>query len=191
MIPFVGNHSSMVIGSKGKCIRSLQQEFGVTICAMKADPSKNLPVPYFSIIGDERSVLFAALKVHSLLSLSMGRSEKKLKAENEQLTKDKNEALDLAGWAALQPSLPIPPSPPAVSTYRATAAPSSPEEMVSSGKIAGFDRPMPGNEYEWEEWADAMLKNEEEEEDPCINEMGVHCCCVCCTTGCCRCDRYK
>jgi hypothetical protein len=64
-------------------------------------------------------------------------------------------------------------------------------QMVSPGKIAGFDRPMPGNEDEWVEWADAMLKNDEEEEDPCINEMGVHCCCVCCTTGCCRCDRYQ
>jgi len=64
------------------------------------------------------------------------------------------------------------------------------DKMVSPGKITGFDRPMPTTEDEWEEWADAMLKNDEEE-DPCINEMGVHCCCVCCTNGCCRCDRYQ
>jgi hypothetical protein len=94
-VPFVGNHSSMVIGSKGKCIQSLQNEFGVDIRAMKADHQKNLPVPYFLIKGDERSVLFAALKVHSLLSLSMGRSEKELKVENEQLTKDNEEMIGL------------------------------------------------------------------------------------------------
>ena len=94
-VPFVGKHSSMVIGSKGKCIQSLQQEFGVGIRAMKADHQKNLPVPYFLIEGDERSVLFAALKVHSLLSLSMGRSEKELKAENEKLTKDNEEMIEL------------------------------------------------------------------------------------------------
>jgi hypothetical protein len=94
-VPFVGNHSSMVIGSKGKCIKSLQQEFCVDIRAMKADHQKNLPVPYFLIKGDERSVLFAALKVHSLLSLSMGRSEKELKAENEKLTTDNEELIGL------------------------------------------------------------------------------------------------
>ena len=92
-VPFVGNHSSMVIGSKGKCIQSLQKEFGVNIKAMKADTSKNLPVPYFLIEGNERDVLFASLKVHSLLSLSMGRSEKELKTKNEQLTKDNEEMI--------------------------------------------------------------------------------------------------
>jgi len=89
-VPFVGNHSSMVIGSKGKCIQSFQKEFGVNIKAMKADTSKNLPVPYFLIEGNERDVLYASLKVHSLLSLSMGRSEKELKAKNELLTKEKS-----------------------------------------------------------------------------------------------------
>ena len=92
-VPFVGNHSSMVIGSKGKCIQSFQKEFGVNIKAMKADTSKNLPVPYFLIEGNERDVLYASLKVHSLLSLSMGRSEKELKAKNEQLTKDNEEMI--------------------------------------------------------------------------------------------------
>ena len=95
MIPFVGNHSSIVIGSKGKCIQSLQQEFRVNIRAMKPDTSKNRPVPYFLIEGDERSVLFASLKVHSLLSLSMSRSEKELKAKNEQLVKDNEEMISL------------------------------------------------------------------------------------------------
>jgi hypothetical protein len=85
----------MVIGSKGKCLKSLQQEFGVYISAMKADHKKNLQVPYFLIEGDERSVLFAALKVHSLLSLSMGRSEKELKAKNEKLTKDNEELIGI------------------------------------------------------------------------------------------------
>jgi hypothetical protein len=94
-VPFVGNHSSIVIGAKGNCIRSLQQEFGVNIRAMKADTSKNLPVPYFLIEGNERDVLFASLKVQSLLSLSMGRSEKELKATNEQLTKENEDQRDL------------------------------------------------------------------------------------------------
>ena len=94
-VPFVGNHSSIVIGTKGKCIQSIQQEFGVNTRAMKADTSKNLPVPYFLIEGNERDVLFASLKVHSLLSLSMGRSEKELKAKNEQLSKDNEEMISI------------------------------------------------------------------------------------------------
>jgi hypothetical protein len=94
-VPFVGKHSSMVIGTKGKCIKSLQQEFGVDIRAMKPDNAKNLQVPFFLIEGNERDVLFAALKVHSLLSLSMGRSEKELKTENEQLTKDNEEMIGI------------------------------------------------------------------------------------------------
>ena len=94
-VPFVGNHSSIVIGAKGKCIQSLQQEFGVNIQAMKADPSKNLPVPYFFIEGNERDVLFASLKVYSLLSMSMSRSEKELKSKNEQLTKDNEEMISI------------------------------------------------------------------------------------------------
>jgi hypothetical protein len=94
-VPFVGNHSSMVIGSKGKCIKSLQQEFGVDILAMKADHQKNLPVPYFLIVGNERSVLLAALKVHSLLSISMGRTEKELNTEIEKLIKDNEEMIGI------------------------------------------------------------------------------------------------
>ena len=104
-VPFVGNHSSMVIGSKGKCIQSLQKEFAVNIRAMKADPSKNLPVPYFFIEGNERDVLFASLKVHSLLSLSMSRSEKELKSTNEQLTKDNEEMISLLHEMDTSPAL--------------------------------------------------------------------------------------
>ena len=107
-VPFVGNHSSMVIGSKGKCIQSLQKEFGVNIQAMKADTSKNLPVPYFLIEGNERDVLFASLKVHSLLSLSMGRSEKELKTKNEQLTKDNEEMIGLLHEMDTSPSIHTP-----------------------------------------------------------------------------------
>ena len=94
-VPFVGTHSSIVIGAKGSCIRSLQQEFGVNIRAMKADTSKNLPVPYFLIEGDERDVLFASLKIHSLLSISMGRSAKELKTKNAQLIKDNEDMIVL------------------------------------------------------------------------------------------------
>ena len=107
-VPFVGNHSSMVIGSKGKCIQSLQQEFGVNIKAMKADTSKNLPVPYFLIEGNERDVLFASLKVHSLLSLSMGRSEKELKGKNDKLTKDNEEMIGLLHEMDKSPSVHTP-----------------------------------------------------------------------------------
>jgi len=95
----------MVIGSKGKCIQSLQKEFAVNIRAMKADPSKNLPVPYFFIEGNERDVLFASLKVHSLLSLSMSRSEKELKSTNEQLTKDNEEMISLLHEMDTSPAL--------------------------------------------------------------------------------------
>jgi hypothetical protein len=104
-VPFVGTHSSIVIGAKGSCIRSLQQEFGVNIRAMKADTSKNLPVPYFLIEGNERDVLFAALKVQSLLSISMGRSEKELKTKNDQLTKDNEEMIGLLHDMDTSPSV--------------------------------------------------------------------------------------
>ena len=76
---------------------------------MKADHQKNLPVPYFLFKGDERSVLFAALKVQSLLSLSMGRSEKELKAENEQLTKDNEELIGLLHAMDSSPEIVISP----------------------------------------------------------------------------------
>ena len=92
MIPFSANHGSIVIGSKGKCIRSLEHEFQVSIRTMKADPSQDRPLPYFLIEGGERSVLFACLKVYSLLNTSMGRREKELKAEKSQLVKE-NEQL--------------------------------------------------------------------------------------------------
>jgi len=108
MIPFVGNHSSIVIGSKGKCIQSLQKEFGVNIQAMKPDASKNRPLPYFLIEGDERSVLFAALKVHSLLSLSMSRSEKQLKEENEKLVKDNEEMITIIHEMDTSPTIHTP-----------------------------------------------------------------------------------
>lgn len=107
-VPFVGKHSSMVIGSKGKCIKSLQQEFGVNIRAMKPDASKNLPVPYFLIEGNERDVLFASLKVHSLLSLSMGRSEKELKTKNDQLSKDNEELIAIIDEMDNSPSVHTP-----------------------------------------------------------------------------------
>jgi len=109
----------MVIGTKGKCINSIKKEFGVEIRAMKADHQKNLPVPYFLIKGGERSVLFAALKVHSLLSLSMGRSEKELKAEIEQLTKDNEELIGLLHEIDISPEIVISPEP---SIVRPTAA---------------------------------------------------------------------
>ena len=48
--------------------------------------------------------------------------------------------------------------------------------------------PISRTESELSQWSEAM--NDEEEDDPCINEMGVHCCCVCCAKGCCRCNRY-
>ena len=107
-VPFVGNHSSIVIGAKGQCIQSLQTEFGVNIRAMKADASKKLPVPYFLIEGNERDVLFAALKVHSLLSLSMGRSEKELKSKNDQLTKDNEEMITIIDEIDTSPSFNTP-----------------------------------------------------------------------------------
>jgi hypothetical protein len=82
-VPFNGNHSSIVIGKKGRCITSLQAEFGVQIKAMKALPGT--PLPYFLIEGDERQVHMAALRVFSLLSQSQARSEKQLRADNAEM----------------------------------------------------------------------------------------------------------
>ena len=69
-VPFAGKHCSTVIGTK--CIIPLQQEFGVNIRASKVG---------VIIEGEEKPVLYAALKVYSLLSLAMAQSVEKL--ENE------------------------------------------------------------------------------------------------------------
>ena len=136
-----------------------------------------------------RIVLEAAQKTHDELVIAMTSYKTDEIKETTTLTKlqceidvmkaarqkervDTNDAIDLAGCA--------------------TATPSSPEEMVSPGKITGFDRPKSRTELEWQQWGGVRwMLNNDEEEDPCINEMGVHCCCVCCTKGCCRCDRYQ
>ena len=108
-VPFNGNHSSIVIGKKGRCITSLQAEFGVQIKAMKASPGTLLP--YFLIEGDERQVHMAALRVFSLLSQSQARSEKQLRADNAEMATmldDLDQENDELKVAQFGPKSPIP-----------------------------------------------------------------------------------
>ena len=69
-VPFTGDHVSIMNGGSGRCIKTLAVKFGVTISVIDRDPA----LPYFLIQqvaeGDELSVLFAALKVHALLSVN-------------------------------------------------------------------------------------------------------------------------
>ena len=108
-VPFNGNHSSIVIGKKGRCIKSLQEEFGVGIKAMKASPGT--PLPYFLIEGEERQVHMAALRVFSLLSQSQSRSEKQLRADNAEMVTmldDLDQENDELKVAQFGPKSPIP-----------------------------------------------------------------------------------
>lgn len=83
-IPFVGSHSSIVIGKRGSTIKQLQSEYGCFIKAMKPDKEKGLPLPYFIIEGsDERAVNHVIIKIQGLLLRSMCRSEKELRCELE------------------------------------------------------------------------------------------------------------
>ena len=76
-IPFVGSHSSIVIGKGGSTIKQLQSEFGCFIKAMKPDKEKGLPLPYFLVEGnDERAVNHVIIKIQGLLLRSMCRSER-------------------------------------------------------------------------------------------------------------------
>ena len=76
-IPFVGSHSSIVIGKRGSTIKQLQTEFGCFIKAMKPDKEKGLPLPYFLIEGnDERAVNHVIIKIQGLLLRSMCRTER-------------------------------------------------------------------------------------------------------------------
>ena len=85
-IPFVGSHSSIVIGKRGSTIKQLQTEFGCFIKAMKPDKEKGLPLPYFLIEGnDERAVNHVIIKIQGLLLRSMCRTEKELRNENEDM----------------------------------------------------------------------------------------------------------
>ena len=83
-IPFVGSHSSIVIGKRGSTIKQLQSEFGCFIKAMKPDKEKGLPLPYFIIEGtDERAVNHVIIKIQGLILRSMCRSEKELRSDLE------------------------------------------------------------------------------------------------------------
>ena len=83
-IPFVGSHSSIVIGKRGSTIKQLQDEFGCFIKVMKPDKEKGLPLPYFIIEGtDERAVNHVIIKIQGLILRSMCRSEKELRSDLE------------------------------------------------------------------------------------------------------------
>ena len=84
-VPFNGNHSSIVVGKKGRCITNLKEEFGVEITSKKPNKQNGMILPFFLIEGDERNVHMAALRIYSLLSTSQARTEKTLRTDNAEM----------------------------------------------------------------------------------------------------------
>ena len=146
-VPFNGNHSSIVIGKKGRCITSLQAEFGVQIKAMKALPGT--PLPYFLIEGDERQVHMAALRVFSLLSQSQARSEKQLRADNAEMATmldDLDQENDELKIGLFGPKSPIPHA-----TTPTSATTKIGSEIIPwrDGPVCGTCYSCSGNEAVW------------------------------------------
>jgi hypothetical protein len=85
-IPYTGHHGGIVVGKKGVAIIGLQKEFGCKITSKQPEPENGRPVPYFLIEGqDSMQVLFASIRVLTLINTSLSRSEKQLRKENDEL----------------------------------------------------------------------------------------------------------
>jgi hypothetical protein len=91
LIPFVGHHSSFVIGKGGSTIKKLMEETGCFIKAEKANVAEGRPLPFFHIEGpNEKMVNQATIQIQSMLMTSMMRNEKTLKSQNEEMTRQTN-----------------------------------------------------------------------------------------------------
>jgi hypothetical protein len=88
LIPFVGHHSSIVIGKGGSTIKKLIEETGCFIKAENANVSEGRPLPFFRVDGlNEKMVNQATIRIQTMLLTSMMRNEKTLKSQNEELTR--------------------------------------------------------------------------------------------------------
>ena len=95
LIPFVGHHSSIVIGKGGSTIKQLIQETGCFIKAEKPNASDGRPLPFFVVQGPhEKAVNQATIRIQRLLLNSMMRNEKKSKEETGELSQ-RNQFLEL------------------------------------------------------------------------------------------------
>ena len=95
LIPFVGHHSSIVIGKGGSTIQHLMRETGCFIKAEKPNASAGRPLPFFAVQGPhEKAVNQATIRIQGLLMKSMMRHEKKYKDETGELSQ-RNQFLEL------------------------------------------------------------------------------------------------
>jgi hypothetical protein len=95
LIPFVGHHSSIVIGKGGSTIQQLMRETGCFIKAEKPNASAGRPLPFFAVQGPhEKAVNQATIRIQRLLMKSMMRHEKKYKDETGELSQ-RNQFLEL------------------------------------------------------------------------------------------------
>ena len=95
LIPFVGRHSSIVIGKGGNTIKQLMRETGCFIKAEKPNASEGRPLPFFVVEGPhEKAVNQATIRIQRLLMNSMIRNEKKYNDENRELS-ERNQFLEL------------------------------------------------------------------------------------------------
>ena len=79
LIPFTGNHGSIVIGKKGATINKLQRESGCLIVAKKSEPENDRPLPFFLVEGqNELDVLKCSIQIQGMLMKSLSRTEKQL-----------------------------------------------------------------------------------------------------------------
>jgi hypothetical protein len=87
LIPFVGHHSSIVIGKGGSTIKQLMRETGCFIKVEKPNSSAGRPLPFFVVQGPhEKAVNQATIRIQRLLMNSMMRNDKKYKDETGELS---------------------------------------------------------------------------------------------------------
>ena len=65
----------LVIGSKGRTIKSIQSETGAYVKLHQAEPEKNRPLPYFVISGSPVCVTRAAIKITEISTEAKHRNE--------------------------------------------------------------------------------------------------------------------
>jgi hypothetical protein len=95
LVPFVGHHSSFVIGKGGSTIKKLVEETGCFIKAEKSNVAEGRPLPFFHIEGpNEKMVNQATIRIQTMLMTSMMRNEKTIKSQIDELVQQ-NQFLEL------------------------------------------------------------------------------------------------
>jgi len=80
MLPVKPDCVGLVIGGKGRTIKSIQSETGAFVKLHQPEPEHGRPLPYFAIGGSPISVTRAAIKITEIACEAKHRNENKEKA---------------------------------------------------------------------------------------------------------------